>query len=178
MLSQRRLFHDPARYPMNSAAQAPVAGHAPNGLGSDQRPPVKFPYHTRFGGKELTPDELRIGALLYPERFTRPATRGECSDVPRPCPYVGCRHHLYLDVGAAGGVKLTTALEPSAMPAAYSCALDVADRGDHLLEEVGQILGVSRERARQIEAAALRKVLRLIRFQPEQFGELLEVFGG
>lgn len=31
-----------------------------------------------------------------------------------------------------------------------TCALDVADRGEHTLEEVGEVLGVVRERVRQI----------------------------
>jgi DNA-directed RNA polymerase sigma subunit (sigma70/sigma32) len=39
-----------------------------------------------------------------------------------------------------------------------SCALDVADRGDHTLNEGGEMLGVSRERVRQIEEQALHKL--------------------
>lgn len=27
----------------------------------------------------------------------RPQTRGDCVDGPRPCPWVGCRHHTYID---------------------------------------------------------------------------------
>jgi hypothetical protein len=39
-----------------------------------------------------------------------------------------------------------------------TCTLDVADRGEHTLEEIGQLLGVTRERVRQIELAALFKL--------------------
>jgi hypothetical protein len=39
-----------------------------------------------------------------------------------------------------------------------SCVLDVADEGGIALEAVGEALGITRERARQIEAAALAKV--------------------
>jgi len=39
-----------------------------------------------------------------------------------------------------------------------TCALDVADRGEHTLEEVGGFLNVTRERARQIEKDAFDKL--------------------
>lgn len=39
-----------------------------------------------------------------------------------------------------------------------SCVLDVAALGGLTLEEVGDILGVTRERVRQIEHIALRKL--------------------
>lgn len=36
--------------------------------------------------------------LFEEEAVSRPRTRGDCFRLPRPCPFVGCRHHLYLDV--------------------------------------------------------------------------------
>jgi hypothetical protein len=91
----------------------------------------------------------------------RPVTRRECRSGPRPCPWVSCRHHLAVDVSEYGALKLNfpdRAL--GELPA--TCALDVAERGGLSLEEVGGLLNVTRERARQIEAAALRKILRAI----------------
>lgn len=87
----------------------------------------------------------------YPD-VPRPRTRGECADGPRPCPWVSCKYHLALDVTPAGAVKIDTRpLEE--MP--ETCALDVADRGSHTLEQIGEITGLVRERVRQIEQLAL-----------------------
>ena len=41
-----------------------------------------------------------------------------------------------------------------------TCALDVADRGPLTLHEVGQILGITRERVRQIQEQARRRIKR------------------
>lgn len=82
----------------------------------------------------------------------RPRIRADCARVPRPCPYAGsCRHHLYFEAAAKGaGFDLTAATE--------TCALDLADRGGLTLEEVGVAMRVTRERIRQIESAALKKL--------------------
>ena len=40
------------------------------------------------------------------------------------------------------------------------CALDVANEGEHTLDEVAAVLGVSAEHVRQVEARALRKLRR------------------
>ena len=101
---------------------------------------------------------LRVVANDAGDEFLppRPRTRGDCENVPRPCPYVSCRHNLYLDVNTGGGIQYTWAgAEPDQMP--RSCALDIAEEGGITLEAVAAILGVTRERIRQIEVAALRK---------------------
>lgn len=79
----------------------------------------------------------------------RPRTRGDCVNGPRPCPWVSCRHHLAIDVRDRVVVERETS---------QSCALDVADMGPQTFEEVGNALGVSRERIRQIEGRALAKL--------------------
>lgn len=116
---------------------------------------------------KLTPgevaDELAIGALLYPESATnqaqRPRTRGDCIDGPRPCPWASCRHHLALDINPSMGAIKVNHPDRELWELEHSCSLDVADAGDHVLEEVGELLGgVTRERARQIERAARRKL--------------------
>src|SRR5437773_7126189 len=58
--------------------------------------------------KRLTKEELRFRELLpIFEDPDRPTTRGACKEDIRPCPYVSCKHHLYLDVNPeTGSIKL------------------------------------------------------------------------
>ena len=109
--------------------------------------------------KRLTRDERRLSELLvYPEDVQRPMTREECKAMPRPCPFVSCSHHLYLDVNPeSGAIKLNFPhLEVWEM--AETCSLDVADKGGITLEEVGAILNLTRERIRQVEVRGLVKI--------------------
>ncbi len=109
--------------------------------------------------KRLTRDEKRMAELLvYPEDVERPRSRAECANMPRPCPFVSCEHHLYLDVNPeSGAIKLNFPhLEVWEMP--ETCSLDVADRGGITLEEVGAILNLTRERIRQVEVRGLGKI--------------------
>lgn len=87
---------------------------------------------------------------------TRPRTRGECLGGRRPCPWVSCIYHLYIDVNPATGAIQRRSCEPWEME--HTCALDVADEGGSTLEEIGQLLKVTRERIRQLEFNALRKL--------------------
>jgi hypothetical protein len=88
----------------------------------------------------------------------RPTTRAGCASVPRPCPYVSCRYNLYLDVHPeTGAIQLNFPdLRPWEMP--HSCALDVAERGAIPVERVGDVMNLTRERARQLYRVALSKV--------------------
>jgi hypothetical protein len=109
--------------------------------------------------KRLTRDERKLAQeLVYPEDVERPRTREECMNMPRPCPFVSCEHHLYLDVNPdSGAIKLNFPhLEVWEM--AETCSLDVADRGGITLEDVGAILNLTRERIRQVEVRGLVKI--------------------
>lgn len=92
------------------------------------------------------------------EPYDRPKTRSECRNGPRPCAFAGCRYHLALDVDArTGSVRFLFPDVPiEDMP--ETCALDVAERGGATLEEVARTLNVVRERVRQIEDIAMRKI--------------------
>lgn len=125
--------------------------------------------------RPLTQEEIQMGALLDPVTdYERPRTRRDCLtaeetarimgyddgkgdgiNCSRPCPFVSCRHHLYLDVNpATGTIKLNFPhLEVWEMQ--ETCALDVADHCGVTLDDVGEILNLTRERIRQVEVRAL-----------------------
>ena len=108
--------------------------------------------------KRLSREELALGEELSVVTVDRPVLRDVCATGTRPCPYVSCKHHLYLDVNPeTGSIKLNFPdLEVWEM--AETCALDVADRGGITLEEVGEILNLTRERIRQVEVKGLQKL--------------------
>ena len=109
--------------------------------------------------KRMTKRELEIGRLLYPESdYEKPRLRSECADGPRPCPYVSCKYHLYIDVSARTGAIKLNFPDLEVWELGESCALDVADRGGTTLEDVGAIMNLTRERIRQVEVKALAKL--------------------
>ncbi len=119
----------------------------------------------------------------------RPRTRGDCAPGgpkhQRPCVFASCQYHLAEPRESARGVlhllgstlnraadaaevdRVTDAMAESLASMHETCALDVADRerGDATLETVGQALGVTRERVRQIEMRGLRTLRHFRRAQ-------------
>ena len=110
--------------------------------------------------KRVTRAELQLGALMYPpvEDLDRPRTRAQCMEEARPCPWVSCKHHLYLDINPeTGSIKINFPdLEPWEMK--HTCSLDVAENGALTLEEIGLITNLTRERIRQVEVRGLLKL--------------------
>ncbi len=101
------------------------------------------------------PEELQL--MVQIERL-RPKTRSDCAGGARPCLFVSCKHHLYLDVNPrTGSVKLNFP-DKEIWELEHTCALDVADQGGITLEEVGDIMNLTRERVRQVEAVGLEKL--------------------
>ncbi len=113
--------------------------------------------------KRMTKRELELGRLLYPEtdEAERPVTRADCVSGARPCPYVSCKHHLYLDVSARTGAIKLNFPDLEVWEMTETCALDIADRGGTTLEEVGAIMNLTRERIRQVEVKGLAKLAAL-----------------
>jgi hypothetical protein len=84
------------------------------------------------------------GAAVKPKPLPvlqeRPRVRGDCEEGPRPCPWVQCRYHLEHEK--------------------WTCALDVADEGEHTLEEIAAIMGVTKQRVKFLEMRAIQRAQR------------------
>jgi len=98
-----------------------------------------------------------------PTILWRPERRADCleggANAERPCPFVGCRYHLAIDVAPNGSLTINFPdLELDEL--LDTCALDVAEFGGLVLDDVGRRMNLTRERARQIEILAGGKVRR------------------
>jgi hypothetical protein len=126
----------------------------------------KLNIQRRQMANSLVPDETR--KML---EQLRPKTRADCANIPRPCPFALCRYHNYLEVNeVTGSIKIHNPDVPL-HEMEESCALDVADRGAHTLQEVAAMFRVVRERVRQIESIALRKIRRAATDDMEDFSK-------
>jgi hypothetical protein len=109
--------------------------------------------------RRLSKTELNLGRMMYPEEeYWRPQSRGECADMERPCPFVSCKYHLYIDVHPVRGSIKINFPDLEVWEMTDTCALDIADRGGITLEEVGEIMNLTRERVRQVETQGLSKL--------------------
>ncbi len=82
---------------------------------------------------------------VYPDE--RPKTRGECADMPRPCPFLSCRYHLAHQRVAphhGSGLDDDEAVD-LIVGASETCTLDIADKDGVEQEEIAAALGVTRQ---------------------------------
>lgn len=125
--------------------------------------------------------------------------RSDCVGEPRPCPWLGCKYNVLLDVTDSGGIifnhgrkvvpgsrgrsrnverrlpiigartssryeelfesNLKLLIKDIANIGGSNCLLDLVENGKtHTLEETGDLLNITRERVRQIEAKALKRI--------------------
>lgn len=81
-------------------------------------------------------------------------TGGKCTRVAGECEARSCRYNLLDNDG-----NQTTSRGPSREE---SCAIRVGNQGGEALERIAERMGISRERVRQIENVALRKLKRAV----------------
>jgi hypothetical protein len=100
-----------------------------------------------------------------------PRTYGDCQEralgtASNPCVHLRCRHNLLLDISEdTGSYKVTWPHlasghygdEYEQLPQ-HTCALRVAEQGGATLDEIGEVLNLTRERVRQIETKALLRL--------------------
>ncbi|MBL8917161.1 MAG: DNA-binding protein [Archangium sp.] len=114
---------------------------------------------------QVDPEEQ---ALLTELQGSRPKSRADCINSPRPCVFVSCKYNLYLDVNPeTGSIKLNFP-DKEIWELEYTCALDVAEKGGITLEEVGEIMNLTRERIRQVETRGLEKVRTATEAEPKR----------
>ena len=114
---------------------------------------------------QVDPEEQ---ALLTELQGSRPRSRADCINSPRPCVFVSCKYNLYLDVNPeTGSIKLNFP-DKEIWELEYTCALDVAEKGGITLEEVGEIMNLTRERIRQVETRGLEKVRHATEAEPKR----------
>jgi hypothetical protein len=81
--------------------------------------------------------------------------------------------YLYLDVSLRTGAIKVNFPDLEVWELEESCVLDLADTGGLILERVGSIMNLTRERVRQLEAKALARLER-----SKEVRELRELYRG
>jgi len=145
--------------PVSGAELAPRASEAPDSSPRSLRRRRRSLPAARVGFADRQ-RALQRALELEADIIQRPETRADCAHSVRPCPYVACKHHLYLDVSPSTGTIKLNFPELEVWEMSETCALDVAGNGPQNFDRTGELLNVTRERVRQIEAMALAKLLR------------------
>ncbi len=141
--------------------RSPVDPERSSGAGASESTELARTPTRTIARKEMLRERRRLlagGQLPVIIDYDRPRHRSECRHGRRPCLFVACRYHLYLDVHPkTGSIKLNFP-DKEVHELEETCALDVAERGGVTLEEVGAIMNLTRERIRQVEASGLGKL--------------------
>lgn len=125
---------------------------------------------------------LTIADAGAPSAPARPRTRGDCANGPRPCPWVGCRHHVISLRRRTGGVITVDGSQLQLAPHATEDELDAfadsivqrlgdlpmtcsLDSAHHELtyQQLGKVFGVTPQRVRQLLARAMERLQRTAR---------------
>jgi len=105
-------------------------------------------------------DSLVVSSLETEKK--RPTCRADCSEVSRPCPYILCKHNMFLDIKDNGSIRYTQNtkdplevkhVEINGEKVMPSCSLDIAEQFPEGLscDAIGTLLGgISRETVRLV----------------------------
>lgn len=103
-------------------------------------------------------DRPRRLTVLPPER---PRTRADCLpggwNEQRPCPFAGCRHHMYLQVTDKGEIQLNHK-DKELWELEETCVLDQAAHGGLHLHEAAPLMGMTPQWMNVIEIGARAKL--------------------
>lgn len=135
----------------------------------------------RFGGSCLAWVMGNGHCKVHGGEHRRPKYRAECADVPRPCPWFSCRHHLGPEQlwsaqrphGLLYDPDLVAAIDSGDLSGLdRTCTFDVVEEQVAVIpeaalhvgitdnQEIGRIMGYTRARILQILQGALDKVER------------------
>ena len=111
-----------------------------------------------------------------------PTNRKQCSGNERPCPWVRCKFHLVLESFSSPHLVSDDEIVDKLLTMPETCLLDVVENGEKTLEEVGTILGITRERVRQLEGLSdkeyIKKGIQKIRKHPKKMRACVEIREG
>lgn len=113
----------------------------------------------------MPPRTLHLKVLPQHWNGERPKFRADCEDGPRPCPFVGCRLHLLIDVDERGRLFKTRDFDEddanSIVEALHdmpqTCAWDVGQAGNHTQQEVARLLNVDQSSVSHTETSGMRR---------------------
>jgi hypothetical protein len=138
--------------------------HAQPRSGGVLNPPVEI----KTKEKTRRPKALYVIPSDFKPLAGVPASRDECRDGPRPCPYVRCEHHLWMVDGRDRPGRRREGRPPPASivraPTATSCEADVSEavkRGVRItVEAKAAMLGISDRRFRMSVQEVIEKLKR------------------
>lgn len=106
----------------------------------------------------FSPDDS-VDDPVFLER-KRPRRRVDCEGGVRPCPFVSCRYHLYLDTNPRNGHIKFNFPDVEVWELEKTCALDLVDSEERgmTLTDIGRCVNLTRERVRQVVVVVLRKI--------------------
>lgn len=117
----------------------------------------------RRGGvmnREQLEEELYFIKILRGQ--IRPRQRCQCINHNGPCPFVSCKHHLYLDVDSDTGEIIFNFPGKEVWELQETCALDAADKKGLSDAEVAALMGLNVARFSVLKERTLRKVKRIL----------------